>query len=331
MKCSRRLAAALLILSGGMLSGCARTPLVSEQLPADFDRADRLLAGIPFFPQEDYQCGPAALASLLNASGVEVAPAELSPKLYLPARSGSLQVELVAATRRLGRVPYVIDANLSSLLAEVVIGRPVLVLQNLGWRRYPVWHYAVVVGFDAAADTVILHSGRTKALRMTARKFARTWRRGGQWGMVVLRPGEFPANADPGRYMQAVAAMEDQADVAMVETLFAEALRQWPDNALAKLGLANSYLAQGRELQAERLYRQLLTANPENIPARNNLAQSLMQRGCVAAARAELQHARALDHQAGGRYAPLLADTVREFGVVQARRPGRDCQGRATL
>ena len=52
------------------------------------------LTTVPFFPQEEYQCGPAALATVLTWTGVNVTPAELAPQVYLPERQGSLQLEI---------------------------------------------------------------------------------------------------------------------------------------------------------------------------------------------------------------------------------------------
>ena len=317
--------AILLVL--GVLGACAHPPLLIDKVPVDFDRNSWLLEDIPFFPQTDYQCGPAALASVLNASGVTVEPDELTQKIYLPEKFGSLQIELRAAARRLGRVPYVIDPDLSSLIAELIAGRPVLVLQNLGWQRFPVWHYAVVVGFDTEDEDLILHSGRTERLRISARKFLRTWQHGGYWGLVVLKAGEFPNDANPERYLEAASAMEGHTKTTLVEKIFAQALRRWPDNSLAKLGLANSYLAQGRGLEAENLYRQLLDSDPNNVAAWNNLAQSLLQRGCTVAARTQLERAREVDRNSGGRYSAILAETENELGTVERARSARTCIG----
>ncbi|MEO7385334.1 MAG: hypothetical protein ABIX37_00195, partial [Gammaproteobacteria bacterium] len=47
------------------------------------------LTGVPFFPQTIHQCGPAALATVLGASGVIATPDELAPLVYLPGRRGS--------------------------------------------------------------------------------------------------------------------------------------------------------------------------------------------------------------------------------------------------
>jgi len=43
----------------------------------------------PFFPQEDFQCGPAALATTLNAVGIGVTPEELARQVFLPAAAAA--------------------------------------------------------------------------------------------------------------------------------------------------------------------------------------------------------------------------------------------------
>src|SRR5215212_8494513 len=89
------------------LAGCA--PLVPQTMglrtewPAGVAQRVELTA-VPFFPQEDYQCGPAALATVLKHSGVDVTPDPLVSQVFLPARQGSLQLEMLAAARRYGRV-----------------------------------------------------------------------------------------------------------------------------------------------------------------------------------------------------------------------------------
>ncbi|HUG04491.1 MAG TPA: hypothetical protein VML92_08685, partial [Steroidobacteraceae bacterium] len=77
------------------------------------------LAGTPFFPQDEYQCGPAALATVLRASGVATLPDDLKPQVYVPGRRGSLQAELIGAARRHGRLPYVMPSQGQELVAEL--------------------------------------------------------------------------------------------------------------------------------------------------------------------------------------------------------------------
>src|SRR5574342_247053 len=84
-----------------LATGCGTLPTFGRlQAPADARRVE--LARVPFFAQEAYQCGPAALAMALGAAGKRVTPEELVAEVYLPGREGSLQVEMLAATRRQG-------------------------------------------------------------------------------------------------------------------------------------------------------------------------------------------------------------------------------------
>src|SRR5690606_15890104 len=105
--CSFRLLKSVLaVLLTGALAGCVGAPQ-SAALLASWDEqalplhSPILLDNVPFFAQDEYQCGPAALATVLVADGVEVTPEELVDQVYVPARQGSLQIEMLAAPRRM--------------------------------------------------------------------------------------------------------------------------------------------------------------------------------------------------------------------------------------
>ena len=249
------------------------------------------LERVPFFPQDTHQCGPASLAIVLVHSGVPVTPGELIPRVYIPGRRGSLQVELLGASRRYGRVPYIIEPTLVSLLTELQDDKPVLVLQNLGLKSYPIWHYAVVIGYSAASDSFILRSGSTERLSMPATRFLKTWRHARLWGMILLRPGEMPSTADPKAYLTAIAAFEDVAGADAALPAYRVASERWPENLIARFGLANSLYANGQLAEAETVYRKLLSDHPQHLPALNNLALVLADRGCVSSALATVNEA----------------------------------------
>ena len=275
----------LLLLAGG----CAKRHPVLEAYLNDNDITSTLeLLDTPYFPQEDYQCGPAALATLLAASDISVTPDELTSKVYLPKREGSLQLELIAAVRRYGRLPYVLDGELPAILSELTTGRPVLVLQNLGLASYPFWHYAVVIGIDTSRDEIILRSGDRQRLTMSTQKFLRSWELSNYWALVVLRPGEMPVAPDETRYVHAIAALESAAQPEAAAVFYTAALSRWPDNNLALFGMGNIHYVQGNMDAAEAAYQRLLSIQPNYAAARNNLAHILAQRGCREAAIAEL-------------------------------------------
>lgn len=272
-----------------LLCGCANRHPGLESYLSNTNIPSKLeLRDTPFFPQQEYQCGPAALATILAASGISISPQDLTGKVYLPQRHGSLQLELIAASRRYDRLPYVLDGELSAILSELEAGRPILVLQNLGLASYPIWHYAVIVGFDASDNIIILRSGDRNRFTMSAYKFMRSWELANYWALVVLRPGEVPVTPDEERYVHGIAALESVGQTEAAAFFYDKALLLWPDNTLALFGAGNTYYAQGDNAAAETTYRRLLVLQPDHAAARNNLAHLLAERGCKNAAITEL-------------------------------------------
>ena len=272
------------------VSGCAND---IRNMLSDLEqqRGDVELIQTPFYPQVTDQCGPSALAAILNSSGVAVTPEVLKSRIYIPDRQGSLQIELLAATRGYGRMPYLIDTNISALLDEVRAGRPVLVLQNLGSNRAPVWHYAVLVGYLANERRFILRSGDQKRHVTSASRFARTWQRAGYWGVLSLQPGEMPASPDADKYVRSVAAVEAIGDIASAAAGYHAATERWPEHSLAWLGMGNAYYAQGNLDSAESAYKRILSMDSDHLIALNNLSQVQIDRGCFKDASATLDAA----------------------------------------
>lgn len=311
------LAGAVLALAGCTASG----PFLEPHLEAASARQVEV-DDTPFFPQDRYQCGPAALATVLSAAGVEVTADSLVQEVYLPGRRGSLQLELVAATRKHDLLPYVLPPSLPALLAALDGDLPVLVLQQFGAGPLPVWHYAVVVGYDASRDVVVLRSGTERRKKMPARRFAISWERADNWAMLALPPGTLPPQVDFTRYMEAAAGLEAVGRVDAAARAYEAAARHWPAESLPQLALANLALARGDLAAAERGFRTAVLIAPEDPAARNNRAEVLRQLGCITLARHEIEAARTL--AAGGPLAASADDTARAI-AAQPDGDAADC------
>jgi len=294
------------LLSALLLGGCAglfpQTAALRDAMPEGLpQRAE--LKQVPFFPQDEYQCGPAALATVLVSSGVKVTPEELVPQVYLPERKGSLQVEMLAAARRHGRVSYQLAPRFEDLLREIAAGNPVVVL----WDQSPVgsWHYAVAMGYDFDAGDLYLRSGETERERVSFPVHEFMWRRSGYWAMVALPPERIPATADAERWLSAIAATERAGDAAAARTAYTAYLQRWPRSAPAAIGLANAHYALGELAAAERALRDAVAWDPQSAIALNNLAHTVSEQGRHAEALALVERAAAL----GGPHAAAVAQT----------------------
>ena len=313
--------AALTIGAALAIAGCAARGPVLAPATASAGPARVELEATPFFPQERYQCGPAALATVLSAAGVGVTADSLVPEVYIPGRAGSLQAELISATRRHDRVPYVLPQTLDALLATLDGGVPVLVLQKLGAGPFPGWHYAVVVGYDASTDHFVLRSGTERRKLMSAGYFLATWDRAERWALVALQPGKLPPAPDFARYMEAAAGLEAVGRLDAAAMAYEAAARAWPAESLPQVALANLAYARGDLAAAEQGFHAAVRLNPKDAAARNNRAEVLRALGCPTLARREIEVARAL--AAGG---PLSA-TVEETARAIASQENGDAAG----
>ncbi|SME93780.1 PA2778 family cysteine peptidase [Pseudogulbenkiania subflava] len=306
----------LLLAAVLLLSACA-TPVARQQLArTDLPRQIEL-ADTPFFPQEEYQCGPAALATVLTASGKTVAPDELTNQVYVPARQGSLQIEMLAAARRHGRVATVLPPRLDALLDEVRAGHPVLVMQNLGLSWWPSWHYAVVVGYNLEHDEMVLRSGTFRRQLMSLTAFENTWARSEHWAVAVLPPDTLPVSADEAGTTAALVAFDRLATRADARSGYASALKRWPNNPMLAIGLGNTAYAMHDLPAARRALEQALAAQPDNAAAHNNLAVVLADQGELEQARRHAERALAL----GGPWQETARATLQEI-EKKAAKPG---------
>jgi Flp pilus assembly protein TadD len=120
-----------------------------------------------------------------------------------------------------------------------------------------------------------------------------------------------PAEADLARYMQAAAGLEAVGQHEAASRAFEAAAGHWPAEPLPQLGLANLAYGRGDFSAAELGFRAAIEHAPRDPVARNNRAAVLLDLGCPAAARREVD--RAADLAASGPHERAVSDTRREI------------------
>jgi ABC-type bacteriocin/lantibiotic exporter with double-glycine peptidase domain len=166
---------------------CARERLVPVEKggPEDRDKG-HYIADVPFFPQSKYQCGPAALASVLNYYGCRITPEEIAKAIYREGLKGTLSIDLMLFSREMEFSARGYRGNLADLKDHIARDHPLVVFQDLGNPLLPIRHFSVVIGYDDAEGNLILHSGKRSNKVISYRRFLKSWAKMDYWTLLVL-------------------------------------------------------------------------------------------------------------------------------------------------
>jgi len=264
-----------------LLTACTSIPTLDTN-----DRYAQLtsiytIQGLPYFRQIEDQCGPASLATLLVAQGVDVTPEQLRGKIYIPDKKGTVTTEIVARARRYGLLAYVLAPKLSDILTEINAGNPVLVMQNLAFSWLPRWHFSVAMAYDLNKQTISLRSGNEEAHEVSFDLFLKTWSRAQSWAMVTTQPNKLPATATEMSIVETANALEQVGEIESALAAYKAILSTWPENTMATFGAGNSAYALARYDEAEQFFVTYLNGQRDAVAGWNNLAYTFVQQGCV--------------------------------------------------
>jgi ABC-type bacteriocin/lantibiotic exporter with double-glycine peptidase domain len=143
----------------------------------------RLIENVPFFPQEDFQCGPASLAMVLNHRGIHVTPDEIAKEIFSQSAGGTLTIDMVLYAEKRGLTALQYVGNMRELKSAIDSGYPTIVLVDYGYSLYKRNHYMVVKGYNRRG--VIVNSGRDSNRFIKEEDFLNAWGKTNFWTLVI--------------------------------------------------------------------------------------------------------------------------------------------------
>ncbi len=308
-------------ISFSLLASCVapQTRQLSNERPKDLP-TKAFVKNVPFYPQKEFHCGPSTLAMTMNFHGMNLTPQELAKDVFIPGRKGSFQVEMKAAVRKRGMLAYELTPELVYLLAEVSVGHPVIILQNKAIKYYPVWHYAVVIGYDLDKKRIYLHTGKNKNYSVSMSVFEHTWKRSNRWAMVTLPAGTLPNDRNQINILQAAVDLEEVGQIQAANKSYQAITNRWPESFVAVMGAANTYLTLGNPKDATRYYLRASEIKPQRADVYNNLAYSLLAQSCYQPSLNSIQCAISLDSSN-----PEFLDSKREITQSTSKSTLKSC------
>jgi ABC-type bacteriocin/lantibiotic exporter with double-glycine peptidase domain len=161
-------------------SGCAALPRSFHLSP------NAKLLQVPFFPDHADQCGPSALAGVLQFWGRPATPASVKNEIYVSHLKGSFIVDMILAAQHAGLRASIYNGSLDDVRAELGAGHPLIAFLNLGLAIAPIGHYEVIVGFDESQQKICLHSGDHAAQWMSYSRFLKDWNKTDRSTLLIL-------------------------------------------------------------------------------------------------------------------------------------------------
>jgi predicted double-glycine peptidase len=160
-----------------LLPSCTESVHVKESLPT------RIIHNVPFYPQEDFQCGPASLTAVLNFWGVQITPEEIARDIYSPSARGTLTLDMIGYPAKKGMEVVHYQGSMDDLRKKIDSGHPMIVLVDLGFLIYQQNHFMVIVGYEE--DGVVAHSGKEPLKHIPLKSFMKTWAKTNYWTLWI--------------------------------------------------------------------------------------------------------------------------------------------------
>jgi ABC-type bacteriocin/lantibiotic exporter with double-glycine peptidase domain len=168
-----------LALLAFFLHSCAPSTVLQES------KHQRIIANVPFYAQEAYQCGPASLAGVMNYWKIDVTPDDIAKEIYSKSAKGTLNIDMVIYPQKKGLLAEQYSGNMQDLKKNIDSGYPLIVLVDYGFWAVQTNHFMVVVGYNE--DGIIVNSGKDRGKFISEEDFIKTWEKTKFWTLLIKR------------------------------------------------------------------------------------------------------------------------------------------------
>lgn len=261
-----------------LLSGCAAYRIPSSALRDD--PGPLYMQSVRPVAQQSYQCGPAALESVLSYWGVSATADEISRELYTPGARGILNFLLAQYARRRGFWTEIHTGDApDDLRAWLARGVPPIVMLRVGPRWLACYHFVVLTGFNARDDVWYANTGAAQTQAIPDRALRSRWKDAQRWALVICPPERVDWPLEAARAAELGWLLEQSGRLSVAAQRYREALTHQPADSATRFRLANIYLKTQQLSEATGLYVALLRDQPGHGGAVNNLAWIFIEEG----------------------------------------------------
>lgn len=147
------------------------------------DKKSHLIQNVPFYPQQSYRCGPAALAAVLNYWHADLDPDRIAAELYSESAKGTLNLDMGLYAEKQGYQARQYTGSIEEIKRLVDSSRPIIVLIDYGFWIYQQNHFMVAVGYNESG--IIVNSGQEHLKRISYSNFLKLWEKTNYWLLLI--------------------------------------------------------------------------------------------------------------------------------------------------
>jgi ABC-type bacteriocin/lantibiotic exporter with double-glycine peptidase domain len=168
----------LLLLS----PGCAGRGGIGD-IGVQTPEASKRVEGVPIHPQTAFECGPAALAGVLNFHGVQVEPEEIAQAIFRKDLRGTVTLDMILHARQRGLSADWYSGSVEDIQKAVDRDIPLITMVDYGFLNLSRYHYLVVVGYTP--EGILAHTGRERESTIKWEDFLPQWERTEYWTLRI--------------------------------------------------------------------------------------------------------------------------------------------------